>query len=195
MPSDLTFTTTVTSTSYTLSTSIVTVTTPIPGRSFAFPPFTFHTSVLSSSACTRTVIPPAPTQTGIVEGCTKWHTAQTGDYCYCVAKKYNIPLHTFMVWNPAVGIPNCQSMLLGYAYCIATCGNASRPSSTVQSSYGAAPSLSATTSLPVPSSSISLLPVPTGLLGLRDKYVVYKGNGSIAQGWPCMDDWASFSYL
>ncbi|KAL4874685.1 hypothetical protein BJY04DRAFT_224793 [Aspergillus karnatakaensis] len=79
---------------------------------------------------TTTTAPPAtttgaglsPTQSGIVNTCTAFYRATNGDTCQSIAQqKYpyinSIPL--FTRWNPAVG-SNCNNLLPGYYYCVAT---------------------------------------------------------------------------
>ncbi|KAH0269916.1 carbohydrate-binding module family 50 protein, partial [Aureobasidium melanogenum] len=64
--------------------------------------------------------PPAPTQNGIVSGCTQWYTAKSGDTCLGIAAKFNISNEQFMAWNPAVDPPLCYNMWLNYGYCVST---------------------------------------------------------------------------
>ncbi|RMZ83592.1 hypothetical protein DV738_g940, partial [Chaetothyriales sp. CBS 135597] len=67
-----------------------------------------------------------PTQSGIVEGCTKYHTVVDGDTCYDIYTNNGITFAQFYEWNPAVG-PNCESMWLGYAYCVEAPGSSGPP--------------------------------------------------------------------
>lgn len=67
---------------------------------------------------------PQPTQPGITPDCTEYYEAQTGDTCVSIVQKYGaqgsfITLSAFERWNPAVG-RDCQSLLAGYFYCVAT---------------------------------------------------------------------------
>ncbi|KAK3111912.1 hypothetical protein LTR53_012366 [Teratosphaeriaceae sp. CCFEE 6253] len=87
-------------------------------------------STSSSSACTGTSTPPAPTQAGVIAGCTEWYVAVAGDYCSSVASRFGLDVDTFMAWNPAVDPPACSNMLAGDAYCVASCGGVSSTTST-----------------------------------------------------------------
>ena len=159
-------------------------------------------SNLSSTKCDLTAQAPAPTQPGVVSGCTKWYVAVSGDNCYQVAQKFGIPLNTFMDWNPGVEPPTCTRMLAGDAYCVATCGTSSS-TSVASSASGSAttavsvpPSIASgttTTAWWTPSTTWSSTPSPT--LGPHDQYKVYSGDGSVADGWPSIDQWVTFNYM
>ncbi|KAL4982032.1 hypothetical protein BDW68DRAFT_171469 [Aspergillus falconensis] len=80
------------------------------------------TTTTTAPPPTTTAPGPSPTQSGIVNTCKSFYRAQTGDTCATIAQqKYpyinSIPL--FMRWNPAVG-SNCNNLLPGYYYCVAT---------------------------------------------------------------------------
>ncbi|KAI1774393.1 hypothetical protein F4818DRAFT_452388 [Hypoxylon cercidicola] len=66
---------------------------------------------------TATVTPPAPTQTGGVEGCLEYYVVQSGDYCYLIQTEFDITFEQFLSWNPSVG-NDCANLWLGYAYCV-----------------------------------------------------------------------------
>ncbi|KFX98786.1 hypothetical protein O988_04210 [Pseudogymnoascus sp. VKM F-3808] len=59
--------------------------------------------------------PLALTQTGIVAGCTRYHTAIEGDGCCNIADAYSVTLDQFYMWNLAVG-NDCAGLWLGCAY-------------------------------------------------------------------------------
>jgi LysM repeat protein len=42
-----------------------------------------------------------PTQTGIVAGCSQYHTVQSGDSCAMIDAMYDITFQSFYAWNPA----------------------------------------------------------------------------------------------
>ncbi|CAD0045919.1 unnamed protein product [Aureobasidium pullulans] len=93
------------------STSIVISSTQITSTtSISVPP-------KASTTCAG-VPPSAPTQNGIVSGCTQWYTAKSGDTCSKIAAKFSIPIEQFMDWNPAVDAPLCYNMWLNYGYCL-----------------------------------------------------------------------------
>ena len=143
------------------------------------------TSAVSSSppasSCTATVSPPAPTQPGIVSGCSQWYIAQPGDFCYTIADNFTIDVDTFMAWNPAVLPPGCTQLLAGDAYCVQLCGSASitYPS----------------TSLSPPPATTTSTPAPSLTQGPNDVYHAYCGDGSVVEGWPSIDEWLDFRYL
>ncbi|KAL4879468.1 hypothetical protein BJY04DRAFT_220064 [Aspergillus karnatakaensis] len=71
---------------------------------------------------TTTGTGPSPTQPGIVGTCTAFYKAQAGDTCQTIAQQkypYINLLSLFQRWNPAVG-SNCNGLLTGYYYCVAT---------------------------------------------------------------------------
>jgi hypothetical protein len=47
------------------------------------------------------VVPPAPTQTGVVKGCQQFYVVQSGDICDAVTKKFGITFAQFLSWNPS----------------------------------------------------------------------------------------------
>lgn len=61
----------------------------------------------TSSSTLPTTTPPAPTQPGIIEGCTEYYVAVDGDGCWAIADKNGIPLDSFYEWNPA-GMLTCD---------------------------------------------------------------------------------------
>lgn len=157
-------------------------------------------SSTSASSCTGTAVAPAPTQAGIVTGCTQWYVAQPGDYCIKVAREFDVDVTTFMNWNPAVVRPSCSFMLAGNAYCVATCGGSnatseSRPAhstlsrSSVQA--GASTTTGSTLSTSVSTSATSSAPGA----GATNSYVSYTGDGSLASGWPNVSSWITFDSM
>lgn len=112
-----------------------------------------------------------------------------GDYCYLVAEKYDIPVDTFMEWNPAVNAPSCNNMQIDEAYCVAVgCSSASSTSTTLTTSTtgSAATSTKATTT-----TSTSAATSTTSAVA----YKMYTGNGTVAAGWPSLSDWLDFDTL
>jgi LysM repeat protein len=88
-----------------------------------------HTPNPTTTTTTTTVPPPtttapspSPTQSGLVKTCTSFYKAQAGDTCQTIAQQkypYINSLTLFTRWNPAVG-SNCNNLLPGYYYCVAT---------------------------------------------------------------------------
>ncbi|KEQ98655.1 carbohydrate-binding module family 50 protein [Aureobasidium subglaciale EXF-2481] len=128
---------------------------------------TISTSTPAKASTTCAGIPPsAPTQDGIVSGCTQWYTAKSGDTCGVIAAKFNIPIEQFMTWNPAVDPPLCYNMWLNYSYCVSTdcalvstASSATSTTSTSRSTTVNSGSSSSTTivvsSTPLPTTTIS----------------------------------------
>jgi len=146
----------------------------------------------SPSSC-ATVAAPASTQTGIVSGCTKWYTAKSGDYCYAIAAANGISTDTFMSWNPAVNAPSCDSIWIGYAYCVAAGCSSSSPSSAAKSSV-ATPKTSATTSTQSQTSAAGTF-APSSTAIASTAYKMYTGNGTVAAGWPSQNSWVDFDTM
>ncbi|KAL5360967.1 hypothetical protein BJX96DRAFT_175789 [Aspergillus floccosus] len=76
----------------------------------------------TTTTTTTTGSGPSPTQSGMIQTCTKYHKAQADDTCdVIIHDKYpyinSLPL--FVRWNPAVG-STCSNLLTGYYYCVAT---------------------------------------------------------------------------
>ncbi|KAK4506803.1 hypothetical protein PRZ48_000536 [Zasmidium cellare] len=178
----------------------------------------------AASACNAANVPaPAATQHGIVSGCTKWYVAAPGDYCSTIADRYNIPVDTFMAWNPAVIAPICSNMNAGNAYCVSTSceGALAVTSSTSQdmpsavtssmSEVPSIPSLSvdfstSTTARAAHTGANSTLPLQSGAATSTSsatpsassstvEYKSYLGDGSEAAGWPSEKRWVSFDSM
>lgn len=64
---------------------------------------------------------PSPTQPGIIDTCTQFHKAVSGDNCADVVAKYGISMGQFMEWNEAVS-ESCAGFWLDYYYCVAIPG-------------------------------------------------------------------------
>ncbi|KAL5330732.1 hypothetical protein ACEPPN_000252 [Leptodophora sp. 'Broadleaf-Isolate-01'] len=114
----------------------------------------------STISSTSTVTPPAPTQTGIIAGCTEYYVVVSGDSCAAIESEFSITFAQFYAWNPAVG-SNCENLWIGEAYCVA------------------APTSSTTTSI----SSTVTPPAPTqsGIVaGCTEYYVVVSGDSCAA---------------
>ena len=140
------------------------------------------TSASSTSAAAVTASAPAPTGTGTVSGCTEWYVVQSGDYCSLIATKFGLDVNVFMSWNPSVNAPSCSSLILGWAYCVATTGTPVVSSSAAASTVPAGVS---TTASSAPASTA------TGSYA----YKMYSGNGTVEAGWPAMSQWLDFETM
>ncbi|KAF3389261.1 LysM domain-containing protein [Penicillium rolfsii] len=84
----------------------------------------------STPTTTTTPTGPAPTQTGIISTCNRYHKAVDGDSCAGIVKQYGtFTLDQFLAWNSAVGA-DCGGLWLGYYYCIGVPGTATKPTTT-----------------------------------------------------------------
>ncbi|KFY92020.1 hypothetical protein V498_05195, partial [Pseudogymnoascus sp. VKM F-4517 (FW-2822)] len=63
-----------------------------------------------------------PVQEGIIDTCTSYHKAVSGDDCSKLTAKFGFTLADFIKWNPAVD-ETCAGFWLGYYYCVATPGS------------------------------------------------------------------------
>lgn len=192
---------------YPSSSSLLPYPTPVSSSSAVLPTLSTIGSTSQSpsqspsSSCSAGVAPPAPTQPDIIAGCSIWHIAEPGEFCYEVAQAFGISVDTFMAWNPAVIPPNCQSMLAGDAYCVGTCGGT--PTASASYSYTSTlPSITTITtsssSVPTVASSSAVGSYPTALpttFSPSDVYHTYLGDGSVTDGWPSMNQWLNFTYL
>ncbi|THW81133.1 hypothetical protein D6D18_08990 [Aureobasidium pullulans] len=151
----------------------------------------------SASSCAA-VAAPASTQTGIVSGCTKWYTAKSGDYCYAIASANGISTDTFMSWNPAVNAPSCDSIWVGYAYCVAAgCSSSSSntPSSAAKSSAQATTAKTSTVATAAAPSTKTSTSAATSTVVASSSYKMYSGNGTVAAGWPAQNQWIDFDTM
>ncbi|EXK79327.1 hypothetical protein FOQG_16030 [Fusarium oxysporum f. sp. raphani 54005] len=64
---------------------------------------------------------PSPIQNGMVKNCEKFHQIKSTTTCTSIENYYNLPLSTFLSWNPAVG-KDCTALLTNYWVCVATVG-------------------------------------------------------------------------
>ncbi|KAL4911937.1 hypothetical protein BDW62DRAFT_206942 [Aspergillus aurantiobrunneus] len=74
------------------------------------------TSAITTSTLS-TATPAAPTQTGIVAGCQRYHTIASGEDCSTLESKFDVTLAQLYEWNPSIG-KTCTNLWLGYAYCV-----------------------------------------------------------------------------
>ncbi|THZ30964.1 hypothetical protein D6C90_08734 [Aureobasidium pullulans] len=151
----------------------------------------------SASSCAA-VAAPASTQTGIVSGCTKWYTAKSGDYCYAIASANGISTDTFMSWNPAVNAPSCDSIWVGYAYCVAAgCSSSSSntPSSAAKSSAQATTAKTSTVATAAAPSTKTSTSAATSTAVASSSYKMYTGDGTVAAGWPAQNQWIDFDTM
>nr|POE90692.1 lysm domain-containing protein [Quercus suber] len=77
----------------------------------------------TTTASPTTSSGPSPTQSGIVDNCTQYYKAVSGDTCEVIANDEfgTFSVQDFVRWNPAVG-SDCIHLFLGYYYCVAVPG-------------------------------------------------------------------------
>jgi hypothetical protein len=99
---------------------------PIPDE-----PTTTTTTTTTTSTRPTGTPKPSPTQPGLIESCTSFYKAVSGDTCDGIVAKYGtFSLATFKEWNPAVG-SECRSLWAETYYCVGIPGApTSRPSTT-----------------------------------------------------------------
>ncbi|RSL59367.1 hypothetical protein CEP54_007320 [Fusarium duplospermum] len=87
----------------------------------------YKPSTTTTRATTTTKAPasgiqtPSPIQNGMVKNCEKFHMIKSTTTCTSIQDYYNLPLATFLSWNPAVG-KDCTSLLANYWVCVGTVG-------------------------------------------------------------------------
>jgi hypothetical protein len=142
---------------------------------------TSSTTVPVKPSNTCAGIPPsAPTQNGIVSGCTQWYTAKSGDTCLTIAAKFNVSNEQFMTWNPAVNPPLCYNMWLNYGYCVSTdCALVSTSSTVV--SITTPTSSSRSTSVTSSTIVVSSTPVPTTTISPTSSTSTSRSSGTTSQ--------------
>ncbi|KAL4759198.1 uncharacterized protein BDW70DRAFT_169597 [Aspergillus foveolatus] len=124
-------------------------TAPVPGSSPAVPGSctpVYSTAVPSStpqrpSATSSGVPTPTPTQSGMADGCTKFHKVEKDEGCQQIADDYGIALSDFYAWNPAVG-DDCMGLQYDYYVCVGKAATTSAPATATSSptvSTGATP--------------------------------------------------------
>ncbi|KAL8996011.1 MAG: hypothetical protein Q9169_004392, partial [Polycauliona sp. 2 TL-2023] len=83
---------------------------------------TTRSSTTTTKTTSTTSSGPSPTQSGIIQSCTKYYTTVSGDTCQVISDRYGtFSVAQFVTWNPAVKT-DCSQLYLGYYYCIAIPG-------------------------------------------------------------------------
>lgn len=149
----------------------------------------------STTTPTITTTPTAaPTQTGMVEGCTQIYTVVSGDSCSSIQTQFSISFATFYSWNPSVG-SNCEGLWLGYGYCVAAPGGP--PSST--SSAAPVPTPPAQTQAGIAENCNAYYVAVSGdsCWSIQQMYVLtfdqlYQWNPALGSG--CGGLWADYAY-
>ncbi|KAF4952928.1 hypothetical protein FGADI_6361 [Fusarium gaditjirri] len=86
-----------------------------------YKPATTTTAKPTTTKPANGIATPSPIQDGMVKNCEKFHQIKSTTTCTSIESYYNLPLATFLSWNPAVG-KDCTSLLVNYWVCVATVG-------------------------------------------------------------------------
>lgn len=86
-----------------------------------YKPTTTTTTKPTTTKPANGITTPSPIQDGMVKNCEKFHQIKSTTTCTSIENYYNLPLSTFLSWNPAVG-KDCTSLLVNYWVCVATVG-------------------------------------------------------------------------
>ncbi|KAF5692428.1 hypothetical protein FDENT_2950 [Fusarium denticulatum] len=86
-----------------------------------YKPTTTTTAKPTTTRPANGITTPSPIQDGMVKNCDKFHQIKSTTTCTSIENYYNLPLSTFLSWNPAVG-KDCTSLLVNYWVCVATVG-------------------------------------------------------------------------
>ncbi|KKK16694.1 hypothetical protein P175DRAFT_0461335 [Aspergillus ochraceoroseus IBT 24754] len=79
-----------------------------------------NTTTTTTTTTTPTrgeVATPIPTQSGMVSGCTSFHSVQSGDDCYDITADNGIALGKLYIWNPALN-GDCSGLWPDYYICV-----------------------------------------------------------------------------
>jgi LysM repeat protein len=71
----------------------------------------------STSATTTGVTTPTPTQTGMVDGCDKFHKVEKDEGCQKIADDFSISVNQLKEWNPDVG-KECTNLKYDFYACV-----------------------------------------------------------------------------
>ncbi|RFU25496.1 hypothetical protein B7463_g10848, partial [Scytalidium lignicola] len=116
---------------------------PLTSFQYTIPSQSDGGSPTSNGAAPTPVQTPSPVQPGIVDGCSNFYQAVSGDTCNEVAVRFRISNDDFYSWNPAIGGSSCSGLWLGYYYCVGGPSSASSgpgPGGPGQTSGGPGPS-------------------------------------------------------
>ncbi|KAJ8067051.1 hypothetical protein OCU04_004431 [Sclerotinia nivalis] len=107
---------------------------------------------------TTTTAAAAPTQSGMLPGCLKLHTAVAGDSCSSIRDLYGITFAQLFAWNPAIE-SDCSLLIIGDAYCVSV------PTTSMSIT------MTSTTNPP------ATAPIQTGMVSSCNQYYITKGGG------------------
>jgi LysM repeat protein len=114
---------------------------------------------------TNGISTPSPIQDNMVKSCEKFHQIKSTTTCTSIETYYNLPLSTFLLWNPAVG-KDCTHLLTGYWVCIATIGW-NPPTKTITK---------ASTTAKSPNGISTPPPIQTGMVGNCKRFHMVKST-------------------
>ncbi|EAQ88804.1 hypothetical protein CHGG_05423 [Chaetomium globosum CBS 148.51] len=92
---------------------------------YGIPPTPTTTAAPSSTAAPK----PTQTQYGLIDSCTEFYEAKSGDICVSIASSFGtFTWPDFLLWNPAVG-DDCSRLYAGWYYCVDAPERAPTPTS------------------------------------------------------------------
>jgi hypothetical protein len=145
---------------------------------------------------------PSPIQNNMNKNCNKFHQVMSTTTCTSIENYYNIPLSTFLSWNPAVGT-GCKSLLTNYWVCVGIVGWKPPTKTTTKTpTTTKAPSNGISTPQPIQPKMVSncnkFHPVSktTTCSSIQNYYSIsfadfYKWNPAV--GAKCSDLWAGYN--
>lgn len=130
------------------------------------------TKTTTTSTTTRATTPtngiatPSPIQKNMAKNCNQFHLIKSTTTCSSIESYYNIPLATFISWNPSVG-SGCTSLLVDYYVCVGV--------------VGWQPPTTTTTKVPTPTNGIATpTPIQTGMTKNCNKFHLVKSTTTCA---------------
>lgn len=81
------------------------------------------TTISTKTTTTQTtgIATPLPIQDRMVKNCNKFHKIKSTTTCLSIEEYYQLPVDTFVSWNPSVG-SGCTSLLVDYWVCVGVPG-------------------------------------------------------------------------
>lgn len=132
------------------------------------PTTTTSKATTTMKAPTNGISTPSPIQNNMVKNCEKFHQIKSTTTCTSIESYYNLPLATFLSWNPAVG-KDCTALLTNYWVCVGVIGW--KPTTTTTTA----------TTTTKPSNGISTpTPVQPNIVGNCNKFHLVKSTTTCA---------------
>ncbi|KAM0424886.1 hypothetical protein ACHAPT_009942 [Fusarium lateritium] len=170
-----------------------------------YKPTTTTSKATTTTAPANGIQTPSPIQNGMVKHYEKFHKIISTTTCTSIESYYNLPLATFLSWNPAVG-KDCTSLLVNYYVCVATIGwkpptKTTTKTTTKTPTTTKAPSNGITTPSPIQAGMVSnynkfhLVSKTTTCTSIQNYYKISLedfGKWNPAVGSKCTGLWADY---